>query len=335
MNSKIVFGQYFNSNSWIHKLDPRVKLIAILLFMVGVFLIDSLYVLLGILGAVLILIFTTKISIFKFLQSMRMMTFLLVFAFVCQVLFRKTGNLLYTFNFTLDVYNLIITVVLLIIYFLLGKKLKKGRFLQFLLVCFLSFYLQTYTYNVINNLTNNIGVNYIELVSYKVTVYDDSLMSGAFILIRICLLLFMSSILTFCTKPTELNNGLEAILSPLKVFKVNVSILSMMISIALRNIPTLINEANKILKAQASRGVDFKEAKLKEKVMQIVSLIVPMFIIAFQKAEDLSYAMEARGYDPDKPRTTINVLKFKTSDYVSLLTLICLFVLVIVYKILL
>lgn len=329
MNNKVVFGQYFNSNSWIHKMDPRVKIIAVLLFMVGVFLIDSLYVLLGVLGAIVILIFTTKISFFRFLSSMKMMTFLLVFAFVCQVLFRKTGNLLYTFNFTLDIYNLIITIVLLILYFLLGKKLKKGRFLQFLFVCVISFYLQIYTYNSLNTSKFNI----IELVTYKITVYDDSLMSGAFILVRISLLLFVSSILTFCTKPTELNNGLEAILSPLKIFKLNVSILSMMISIALRNIPTLINEANKILKAQASRGVDFKEAKLKEKVMQIVSLIVPMFIISFQKAEDLSYAMEARGYDPDRPRTSINVLKFKLSDYVSLITLLCLFIITIVNKI--
>ena len=107
----------------------------------------------------------------------------------------------------------------------------------------------------------------------------------------------------------------------------------MMVSIALRNIPTLINEATKVLKAQASRGVDFNEAKLKEKISQIVSLIVPMFIISYQKAADLSDAMEARGYDPNGKRTSINVLKMKTSDYISLIFVFMLLIAIIVYSI--
>ena len=90
----------------------------------------------------------------------------------------------------------------------------------------------------------------------------------------------------------------------------------MIISIALRFIPTLINETNKILKAQASRGVDFNEGNIKTKIGQIISLIVPMFIISYKKAIDLSDAMDARGYNPDKKRTSINVIKFKWGDYV-------------------
>ena len=93
----------------------------------------------------------------------------------------------------------------------------------------------------------------------------------------------------------------------------------MMFSLTLRFIPTLINEANKILKAQASRGVDFKEAKLKEKITQVISLIVPMFVIAYRRAIDLSDAMEARGYDPDLPRTSLNVLKMRAMDITSLI----------------
>ena len=92
----------------------------------------------------------------------------------------------------------------------------------------------------------------------------------------------------------------------------------MIMSIALREIPKLIGEADKVLKAQASRGVDFKEAKLKDKIGQIVSLIVPMFIISYQIADDLSDAMEARGYDPDAKRTTINILKMRTIDYICI-----------------
>lgn len=321
MNSKVVLGQYYNSNSWIHRLDPRTKIMCVILFMIGVFLIDSLYVLLGTLGGVIILILTTKIPFTKFLKSMQMMTFLLVFAFLCQVLFRKTGNLLHTFNFELNVINLIITIVLLIGFILLCNVMKKGKLLLFLSIVCLSFLLQTY-------------MNYSYLiVSYKIEVYDDSLLSATFILVRITLLIFVSSILTYCTKPTELNIGLEWLLSPLRLFKVNVSILSMMIAIALRNIPTLINEANKILKAQASRGVDFSESKLKDKIMQIIALIIPMFIIAYQKAEDLSEAMEARGYDPSKKRTSINVLKFRFSDFISLIFINLLFIGLILYKV--
>ena len=91
----------------------------------------------------------------------------------------------------------------------------------------------------------------------------------------------------------------------------------MIISIALRTIPTLINETNKILKAQASRGVEFSEGSIKSKISQIISLIVPMFIISYKKALDLSDAMDARGYNPDQKRTSINVIKFKTGDIIT------------------
>ena len=90
----------------------------------------------------------------------------------------------------------------------------------------------------------------------------------------------------------------------------------MMIAIALRFIPTLINEANKILKAQASRGVDFTEGSMGARIRQIVSLIVPMFVISYKRAIDLSDAMDARGYNPEAKRTSINVIKLKASDFV-------------------
>src|SRR5690606_12025828 len=102
-------------------------------------------------------------------------------------------------------------------------------------------------------------------------------------------------LLTLTTKPTDLNNGLESVLSPLEKIGLKTSILAMMISIALRFIPTLINEADRILKAQASRGVDFKEGNIGQKVVQIISLLIPMFIVSFKRAEELANAMEARG----------------------------------------
>jgi energy-coupling factor transport system permease protein len=89
-----------------------------------------------------------------------------------------------------------------------------------------------------------------------------------------------------------------------------------MLSLSLRFIPTLVQETNKIIKAQASRGVDFAEASFRQKINQIISLLVPLFIVSFRKADDLANAMEARGYIMDAKRTSVDVLKFKLSDYI-------------------
>lgn len=323
MNSKIVFGQYYNSNSWLHRLDPRVKIISLIVLMVAIFLLENILFLLSFFTLTVIVILTSKIPFSKFLKSLKMITFLLLFMFVFQVLFRKTGKLIATFDFTLTITNLIIIIALVLIYFILGKFVKKYRFIQLILVLITCFLIQYYF------------VSGKIITNYKIDIYEDSLMSASFVFVRIVNILFLSSILTLTTKPTELNQGLDSLLKPLKVFKVNPAIFTMMVAIALRFIPTLINEANKILKAQASRGVDFKEANLKEKVSQIISLIVPMFVIAYRRAIDLSDAMEARGYDPDKERTTMDVLKFNKVDIISLVVISIVTIAIIVIKIVL
>ena len=124
----------------------------------------------------------------------------------------------------------------------------------------------------------------------------------------------ITTLLTISTMSTDINNGLEWLLSPLKVFKINVSVISMTFALTLRFIPTLLEESKKIMNAQASRGVDFQEGNLSEKIKQIVSLLVPMFVISFRRAEDLSNAMEARGYVIGAPRTRLDELKFKGLD---------------------
>ena len=112
-----------------------------------------------------------------------------------------------------------------------------------------------------------------------------------------------------------------------------ISIFAMMISIALRSIPTLLNESQRILKAQASRGVDFNEGKLKEKISQIISLLVPMFVISYKRAEELANAMEARGYIPGKERTKLEVLKYKCTDYLSYAFVVVFILLIVIGKI--
>lgn len=307
MNNKVVFGQYFDSNSWMHRLDPRTKIISLFLLMVGVFLIQNIYILLGFFGFTLFLILTTKIPIVKFLNSLRMMVFLLLFTTIFQILFNKVGKLLATYTFSMTIFSLAISVLLLIVYFIIIKFVKKFKLTIFLLFLAISLFIQSEV--VITNI----------LFNYTVEVYSNGVLTAGFVIVRIISLILISSLLTLTTKPTDLNNGLESVLKPLEKIGIKTSILAMMISIALRFIPTLINEADRILKAQASRGVDFKEGKLGEKILQIISLLIPMFIVSFKRAEELANAMEARGYIPGEPRTKLYVLKFQAFDYLSLI----------------
>ncbi len=307
MNDKMVFGQYYPINSWVHRLDPRAKLLSVLILMISVFLIDSIYILLGFLGILFIIVISTRIPIGKFINSFKMMSFVLVLTFIIQILFRKDGDLLITFNFQLTYFSLMIIVVTLLLWLLVSKYIKYFKLLIFLIVLGGLMALQYYT-----NIWGHI-------VSYHIDIYSRGLVMGSYVVLRLLGVLVISSLLTFSTKPTELNNGLDRLLSPLKKIGIKISILSMMISIALRFIPTLSLEADKILKAQASRGADFKEGSLKQRIGQIVALIVPMFIISYKRAYDLADAMEARGYIPDNDRTSIYVLKYRFSDVLTLL----------------
>ena len=148
------------------------------------------------------------------------------------------------------------------------------------------------------------------------SVYTGAIAQTLYIVIRLALMIMITTILTATTKPLELTLGIEDLLKPFQVIHVPAHEIAMMISIALRFIPTLIEETQRIMKAQASRGVDMEEGSLMEKVKAILSLIVPLFVSAFQRAEDLAYAMEARGYIPNRMRTRYKQLKMEGRDYV-------------------
>jgi energy-coupling factor transport system permease protein len=300
-----VLGQYFHGNSWIHLLDPRIKIIIIFLLMTGIFLIQD-FLILGIVIVLgLTVIATSKVPFKRFLKSLKQISILLVFTFVFQILFNKQGTLIINQTMNVNIYNMTILGLMLLTFIILYPHLPKKGFI-FLMIMGVFFFYQIYDLNV------------DPVWTYQFEVYEKGLSVAAFVVIRIFILILISSLLTLTTKPTDLNNGLEAVLSPFEKIGIKTSILAMMIAIALRFIPTLLNEAYKILKAQASRGVDFKEGKLKDKVVQIVSLLIPMFIISFKRAEDLSDAMEARGYIPGEKRTKLNEMKMKLSDYISL-----------------
>ena len=132
-------------------------------------------------------------------------------------------------------------------------------------------------------------------------------------------MIMVTTTLTATTKPLDLTLGIESLLSPLKVFHFPYHEVAMMISIALRFIPTIIEETMRIMNSQKSRGVDFDEGKLKEKINAILSLIIPLFTVAFQRAYELADAMEARGYVPDKERTRYHVLKIGARDIIFII----------------
>lgn len=147
-----------------------------------------------------------------------------------------------------------------------------------------------------------------------IKIYDEGLSLGFFMSLRLIIVVLVSTVLTLTTKPSDLTLALESLFKPLKKVGFPVAELALMISIALRFIPTLFEETQKILKAQASRGVDISEGKFKDKVMQLISLLVPLFILSFKRADELANAMEVRGYVPGRARSSINRLDWKVAD---------------------
>ncbi|WP_138420149.1 energy-coupling factor transporter transmembrane component T family protein [Aquibacillus sediminis] len=163
-----------------------------------------------------------------------------------------------------------------------------------------------------------------QIASYP--IYSGAIIQGAAISLRFFLLILVTSLLTLTTTPIEITDAIETLLGPLKKIKFPVHELALMMSISLRFIPTLMQETEKISKAQASRGVDFKTGPIRDRVQAVVPLLVPLFVSAFKRAEELAMAMEARGYQGGEGRTKLRELKIEGRD----LFVISLFLLIII-----
>ena len=150
------------------------------------------------------------------------------------------------------------------------------------------------------------------------TITKEGLVTAFFMVLRITMLIMGTFLLTYTTSPIALTDGLETLLGPLKRLKVPVHELSMIMSIALRFIPTLIEETDKIMSAQKARGADFESGNLIEKARALVPILVPLFISAFRRADELATAMECRCYHGGEGRTKLHVLKYEGRDYVAL-----------------
>lgn len=310
--NNISIGRFIPGNSWLHKLDPKIKIVSLMILIISIFLIPVrpdmiyLYLMVSFLVFTFLLVISASLPLGKVIAGLRPVLFLLTFTVIIQLLYIQTGQVLYgPVTFYVSGSSILFVTIWLILYHL-TKRFVKFRILYFFFSVFMFFGIQ-YVFNI------------IPITSYNVTIYDESLLRSAFIFLRIANIIMLTSLLTFTTMTTDLNYGLEAVMKPLKLFKVPVEVITMMISLTLRYIPTLLEETDKIMKAQASRGVDFKESKFKEKVTQVISLLIPVFVISFKRSEDLSNAMEVRGYVIGQQRTRIDEYTLSKVDYVSLI----------------
>jgi len=241
-------GRYIPLDSPVHRMDPRAKIMAMILMLVAIFFPAGWigYALIFAVAAGMILL--ARLSFGFIWKSMKPMLFMMIFLLVINCLVLHTGTPLFAI----------------------------GAF----------------------------------------TIYSDAIFQTLYIIVRLLLMIMITTCLTATTKPLDMTLGIEDLLKPFERIHVPAHEIAMLISIALRFIPDLIEETERIMKAQESRGVDLREGKLTERIMAILSLIVPLFVSAFQRAEDLANAMEARGYAPGEPRTRYKVLRMETRDYV-------------------
>ena len=158
-----------------------------------------------------------------------------------------------------------------------------------------------------------------ELVHFWIfTITKEGIFTAFFMVLRIAMLIMGTFLLTYTTSPIALTDGMESLLGPLKKIKVPVHELAMMMSIALRFIPTLIEETDKIMSAQKARGADFENGSLIDRAKALVPILVPLFISAFRRADELAVAMECRCYNGGEGKTKLHVLRYTAADYATL-----------------
>lgn len=164
----------------------------------------------------------------------------------------------------------------------------------------------------------------------KLKITEDGVITAIFMAVRIITLVVISSLLTYTTSPTELTDGLERLLKPLTIFKLDVHSFAMTMTIALRFIPTLIEEIDKIMSAQKSRGADMDSGNMINRVKALIPVLIPLFVSSFRRANELAYAMECRCYRGGEGRTKMKVLKLGFKDLASLIVVLLFVALIIV-----
>lgn len=258
MISDITLGQFFPGFSPLHKMDPRAKILASLLFIVTIFLANNPVSFLLLTLFVISLVLISRISTNVILKGVKPIIFILVFTSLINLFLTKgEGDPLVSF--------------------------------------------------------------------YFITIYADGIYRAVFMSLRVILLIVGTCmLLTYTTSPIALTDGIESLLSPLKRIGVPVHSFAMMMSIALRFIPTLVEETEKIMNAQKSRGADFSSGGLVKRAKALIPILVPLFVSSFKRADELATAMECRCYRGDKNRTKLVKLEYKARDILCLLVFLVL-----------
>ncbi len=166
-----------------------------------------------------------------------------------------------------------------------------------------------------------------------ITITKEGINNSIFVAARLIMLVIVSSLLTLTTLPTDLTDAIERIISPLKLFKVKTHEISMMMTIALRFIPTLIEETDKIMNAQKARGADIESGNLIQRIRALVPILIPLFVSAFKRAYDLAIAMECRCYNGGDGRSRMKILKVGTIDYFAIIFVLIILILVLLLNI--
>ena len=249
MLNDITFGQFYPSNSLVHKMDPRFKLVITFAFIIVLFLINSIPGYIAAILFVLISIFASRVPIKLLAKNLKPLWFVLIFMFALNVFLTQTGNVLLSF--------------------------------------------------------------------WVVKITDEGLLRAVVMLIRLVMLIFFTGLLTLTTSPIQLTVGIESLFSPLKKIGFPAHEMAMMMTIALRFIPTLIEETDKIMKAQMARGASFDTGNLMQKAKSMIPLLIPLFVSAFRRADELALAMTSRCYRGGEGRTRMNPLKTGAVDWIA------------------
>lgn len=258
LSQYLLIGRYISGNTYIHKLDPRAKLIFVFIYIIMIFA-----------------------------------------------------------NYDLKSYLILLTIAMSGVLFsgISFKYYLKGIIPILWIIIFTA---------LIHLTTTNQGELILDIG--LINIYSEGVEQAVLISLRLILIVLISSILTLTTSPLDLTSGLERLLSPLKYLKVPIRELALMMTISLRFIPILVEEAEKVIKAQKARGADLDRGSVKQRISAIVASIVPMFINVFKRADDLSIALEARGYNGNARRTRLNASDFTWRDYLLFLIIIILII---------
>ncbi|MED4073293.1 energy-coupling factor transporter transmembrane component T family protein [Priestia endophytica] len=251
MMNNMIIGQYVPGDSFIHRMDPRAKLIIVFFYVAVIFLANNIvsYSIIGLFAILAVLV--SRVPIYFIIKGLKPILFIIIFTFLLHIFMTREGEVIADIGF--------------------------------------------------------------------LKIYEGGVIQGIYISLRFLFLILLTTLLTLTTTPIEVTDGMETLLHPLKKVRFPVHELALMMSISLRFIPTLMDETDKILKAQTARGVDFSSGPIKDRLKAVVPLLIPLFISAFKRAEELATAMEARGYQGGEGRTKYRQLSWGSIDTMALI----------------